>query len=86
MGFDATTTTSSIFAIWQTSLPSTTIVLYGLSPDALDQMTALDTNLVTVHQMTISGLTGATPFYLKAISVDALGRITESPVIAKTTK
>jgi hypothetical protein len=86
-GFDAASGSNDIFAIWQTpDVPSTSQVLYGLSPDNLDHVSMYDPSLVKSHGIAISGLQSQTTYYLQSVSFSADGKSSYSQVISKTTK
>ena len=87
VGFDGTTTTDSLFLIWQTpNVGSTTFVRYGLSPTDLSQSTSTDSTLRVVHQVMVGGLAPQTRYYMQSVSIDAAGRVVESNIISKMTK
>jgi len=86
-GFDAAASISAAYVIWSTpNDPSTSIVFWGESPDALNNMTPENSNLVTVHEVIIGGLIPNTTYYFQAVSYDAQGRVSVSQVISKVTK
>ena len=63
---------------WTTNEPSASRVDYGTAADALTS-NALDSTLVTTHDVTLSGLTPNTLHYFRVTSADAGGNSTTSP-------
>ncbi|MDD5165009.1 MAG: GDSL-type esterase/lipase family protein [Candidatus Pacebacteria bacterium] len=64
-----TATTATIK--WNTNVPSTGNISYGLTNKATGSV-ANDTNLSTLHVLTISGLTKSTKYYFKITAVDSV--------------
>jgi hypothetical protein len=85
-GFDAASGRTAVFLIWFTpGVPSTSQILWGSTP-ALGNASAVNTALVTDHNITIGGLTPDRVYYFQAVSVDALGRSVASQVRFKATQ
>ncbi|MCI0618230.1 fibronectin type III domain-containing protein, partial [bacterium] len=61
--------------IWNTDENSDSQVEYGTSPCPCGNNTPLDTNMVTSHSRTITGLTANTTYHYRAKSRDASGNI-----------
>ncbi len=66
------TTLSSITITWKTDEPATSQVEYGLSK-SYGSATPLDTNLVTNHSVTLSGLNAMTTYHFVVKSKNASG-------------
>jgi len=65
-------TESSVTITWQTDEPATSQVEYGLSTD-YGSLTVLDSNLVTSHSVTITGLVPETLYHYRVRSQDTNG-------------
>ena len=65
-------TSSSASITWTTSEPSTSRVEYGLTT-SFGSSTPLDSNLVTAHAVTVSGLAPSTTYRYRVRSIDAAG-------------
>ncbi|MCS6991126.1 MAG: phospholipase D-like domain-containing protein [Chitinophagales bacterium] len=76
--------TTSFDIYFQTQNPGNTIVYYGLTP-ALGNV-VFDNALVTEHNITVSGLTPTTLYYVKVASVSATGDTSYSAVIPMMTR
>jgi len=63
---------SSATITWTTNEPATSQVMYGATT-SYGSTTPLDTNLVTSHSVTLSGLSASTTYHFKAKSKDASG-------------
>jgi large repetitive protein len=74
------TTTTAVIS-WTTNMPATTQVLYGQSSGFLDQATPVDSNLITSHSVTLTGLTPFTVYFVQAKSIDRDGREATSEVV-----
>ena len=66
------TTDSSIVIRWETSVPSTTQVAYGTTAQ-YGQITALDSELVTQHEVRLEALNPDTTYYYEMMSGDTRG-------------
>jgi hypothetical protein len=77
----ATPGTSSSTITWTTNEASTTVVVYGTSPEALTS-TATNAALVTTHSIVLSGLSPATTYYYRVTSADAALNSATSPAPA----
>jgi len=75
-----TETTADI--CWTTNEPATSQVEYWASPATLSP---LDETLVTDHHVHLAGLTPATTYHYKTMSVDAAGNLAVSPEYTFTT-
>ena len=75
---------NSVTITWTTDQPSTSQVEYGLTQD-LGTFTTKDNTMTTNHSVTITGLTPATTYYYKALSVDSSGTLMASVCEAVTT-
>jgi phosphodiesterase/alkaline phosphatase D-like protein len=64
---------------WLTNKIATSRVDYGTSPSSLS-LNASNTQLVTTHSVTLSGLTLGATYYYRVTSVDSLGNATTWPV------
>ncbi len=64
-------TASEASITWTTSEPATNQVIFGLTSNALDQSTSLNTNLNTSHLVNLTNLQGAKTYYFKVKSKDA---------------
>lgn len=69
--------TSSAIITWTTDEASDSQVEYGLS-SSYGSQTALDTNRVTSHSVTLSGLTAAATYHYRMESKDAAGNLATS--------
>jgi len=60
---------------WQTDEPSTSLLQYGPDPDSWGSYPSSqnDATMTTSHSVTITGLTGNTPYYFTAGSIDSEG-------------
>lgn len=70
--------------IWTTNKPCTSQVHYGETPE-FGESTVEDTELVTNHSVTISGLISETTYYFKVESEDEVAYRVESPSNTFTT-
>lgn len=77
-------TTTSFKVIWETDEPANSTVLFG-ETDAYGQ-TASSPELVTTHEMTISGLTHGTNYHVKIKSADKDGNEAEYQDLQATTQ
>ncbi|MGB9619761.1 MAG: fibronectin type III domain-containing protein, partial [Armatimonadota bacterium] len=76
---------SQFTVTWTTNLPSTSQVAWGLD-NSCPNLTTEDTNPVTNHSVTLTGLQPLTPYYFKVISrVISPPALAESPVYAWAT-
>lgn len=66
------TTNSSVTITWTTNEAATNQVMYGLTT-SYGSTTPLDTNLVTSHSVTLSGLSASTTYHFKVKSKEASG-------------
>jgi hypothetical protein len=72
-GVTVTRVNSSTYRVtWQTSVASTSQVQYGTTT-AYGSQSALDSQMVTSHSVTLSGLTAGTTYHYRVISKDATG-------------
>lgn len=69
---------------WTTDEAATTEVLYGTSPDSLDQ-TYSGSSLVMTHSASLTGLSALTTYYFRARSRDAAGNTSTTEVQSFTT-
>jgi hypothetical protein len=65
-------TQNSVTVSWATNIPADSQVRYGTTT-AYGLTTALDSNVVTAHAQTISGLLAGTPYHYQVLSKDAFG-------------
>ena len=68
---------TSATIVWTTSLASDSQVAYGLTA-AYGALSALNTNLVTSHSVSLTGLTASTAYHYKVMSRDNSGSLTSS--------
>ncbi|GEM_PF-855980 len=80
----ANVTSESSVINWETSVPSTSMVEYGLTT-AYGQSTLLNSSLVTSHRKMISGLSGGSVYHYRVISVNASGESVASTDFVFTT-
>lgn len=73
----ATTGLTTATVTWTTPFPTSSVVRYGMSPDALNQM-ATGNNNATSHTVNISGLATGTTYYYVAQSGSATIETTSS--------
>src|SRR5204862_167744 len=69
---------------WTTNEPATSQVAYGLT-SSYGSMTTLDTTLRTTHTVTLTGLSEATGYHYKVLSVDGSANAAASPDTIFTT-
>src|SRR6266478_3902024 len=65
-------TTSSSQIVWATNVPANSSVDYGTTT-AYGNSTAIDSTMVTSHQVTLSGLAAGTTYYYQVNSTDSKG-------------
>jgi len=65
-------TTSSSQVAWTTNVPANSSVDYGTTT-AYGNSTAIDSTMVTSHQVTLSGLAAGTTYYYQVNSTDSKG-------------
>ncbi|HYT24785.1 MAG TPA: carboxypeptidase regulatory-like domain-containing protein, partial [Candidatus Polarisedimenticolia bacterium] len=65
-------TTSSSQIVWTTNVPANSSVDYGTTP-AFGTSTAVDSVMVTAHQVTLSSLAAGTTYYYQVNSTDSNG-------------
>lgn len=70
-------TSSAATITWTTDEPASSQVEYGLTA-TYGSTTASDTNMVTSHSVTLSGLSPSTIYYYVAVSLDKAGNKTTS--------
>jgi len=78
-------TTSSAIITWSTDESATSQVEYGTTED-LGLFTSLDTDLVTNHNVSLSGLDSLTTYYYKVKSRDTAGNLATSSNHSFTTE
>jgi hypothetical protein len=64
---------------WNSDQPGTTQVQYGTSPGTYTSSTTQDTNLMTSHSVTLSGLTPNTTYFFRVMSINDSGMNTTAP-------
>ena len=62
---------------WKTDEPATSQILYG-SNNSYGSTTPLDSELKTLHEITLNSLTAATTYHYQVVSVDDVGNIQNS--------
>lgn len=77
-----TATTTSV--TWTTNEPATSQVEYGLTT-AYGSLTPLDATLVTLHAVTLTGLSASTLYHYRVSSKDAAGNLATSADLTFTT-
>ncbi len=77
-------TSSEATITWSTSVPATTVVLYGLTT-ALGQATPPQWSFTYAHGVTLTGLTPGTKYYFVAQSTDQFGNTGYSASLQFTT-
>ncbi|MBK9731689.1 MAG: T9SS type A sorting domain-containing protein [Chitinophagaceae bacterium] len=77
-------TTTSFDVSFNTLNPGTTVIYYGTTPTFGSE--ASNATLVTDHTITLSGLTAATLYYLKGVSVGSTGDTSFSAVATMITQ
>ncbi len=80
--YESNITSSSLTFKWVTDVPGTSSIVYGKTTALGDQVT--DTNLVTTHQVTLTGLLPATIYHSKLVSANAGGSTNTSDYIVST--
>lgn len=72
-------TDTAVTVTWTTDEPSTSQVSYGMTPSfGYAEPQSPDTNMVTSHSVTISGLASSTSYYFGVLSEDSSGNLAES--------
>jgi len=74
---DSSPSETSVVVTWATDEVATSQIEYGLS-SAYTASSTLDTNLTTLHSVTLSGLTSNTTYHYRIISADASDNIATS--------
>ncbi len=69
--------TTSATMKWGTNEPATSQIQYGLTT-SYGSTTTLDTNLVTAHTQSLTGLTAGTTYYCRLLSQDKAGNLAVS--------
>lgn len=82
--FQHNITTTSFDVYFQTQNPGNTIIHYGLTPSLGNVV--FDNTMVTEHNITVSGLTHTTLYYVKVASVSATGDTSYSAVMPMMTQ
>lgn len=78
-GIAATGITSGSAVIsWATNTPGTSYVQFGYFPGVYSFISPVDSNLTTVHSVTLTGLSQGTDYYFVVGSKDANGNVTVS--------
>ena len=81
--YESNMTNSSIKFAWQTNVPGSSTVKYGKT--TAYGSTVTDTNNVTLHQITIDGLSPATIYNVQLVSANAAGSTPSPNYIVSTT-
>lgn len=81
--YESNMTNSSITFAWQTNVAGSTTVKYGKT--TAYGSTVTDTNNVTLHQITIDGLSPATMYNVQLVSANAAGSTPSPNYIVSTT-
>ena len=71
-GVSTSATPESVTVTWTTNEPATSRLDWGTAPGALSRNVA-DPNLLTLHSLTMTGLTPGTTYYVEITSVSAAG-------------
>jgi phosphodiesterase/alkaline phosphatase D-like protein len=80
------TETTATLAFATAQYATTGQILWGTSPDNLNQATPADASAVTSHSFTVAGLSPNTTYYFQASAKDDRGQTQASSVIAVTTQ
>jgi len=67
-----TTTPSACTITWTTAVPASSQITYGTSA-SYGSSSALNSNLVTAHSVTLTSLTGGTTYHYRVLSADSTG-------------
>ncbi len=79
-------THQSVVIRWRTDEVSTTAIVFGTEPDALNDIESSGESLKTKHNMAITGLQADTVYYFRVQSQDAAGNLVTSELVSFRTK